>query len=100
MIAEVTIGVDTLSDTAICGSEGSKMLVASGPVAESETAPSKRWVRVEPRKPTPFADKPDLKDGVVYVDEFVHFLGQLYNRDVTEEDTVTVIHFSEIRSSV
>jgi hypothetical protein len=24
------------------------------------------------------------------------FLGQLYNRDVTEEDTVTVIHFSEI----
>ena len=26
----------------------------------------------------------------------VTFLGQLYNRDVTEEDTVTVIHFSEI----
>ena len=26
------------------------------------------------------------------------FLGQLYNRDVTEEDTVTLIHFSEIQS--
>jgi hypothetical protein len=26
------------------------------------------------------------------------FLGQLYNRDVSEEDTVTVIHFSEIQS--
>jgi hypothetical protein len=27
------------------------------------------------------------------------FLGQLYNRDVSDEDTVTVIHFSEIRPS-
>jgi hypothetical protein len=25
------------------------------------------------------------------------FLGQLYNREVTDEDTVTVIRFSEIR---
>jgi hypothetical protein len=33
------------------------------------------------------------------LDEFVVFLGQLYNRDVSDEDTVTVIHFSEIRSS-
>ena len=30
-------------------------------------------------------------------DEMTRFLGQLYNRDVTEEDTVTVIHFSEIQ---
>jgi hypothetical protein len=29
----------------------------------------------------------------------VHFLGQLYNRPVSESDTVTVIHFSEIRSA-
>jgi hypothetical protein len=28
----------------------------------------------------------------------VVFLGQLYNRDVTAEDTVTVIHFSEIHA--
>ena len=28
----------------------------------------------------------------------VVFLGQLYNRDVSDEDTVTVIHFSEIHA--
>ena len=38
-------------------------------------------------------DNPELR----HVDEFATFLGQLYNRGVTEEDTVTVIHFSEIR---
>ena len=32
------------------------------------------------------------------LDEFVDFLRKLYNRDVREDDTVTVIHFSEIRS--
>ena len=26
-----------------------------------------------------------------------HFLAQLYNRDVTEDDTVTVIRFSAIK---
>ena len=31
------------------------------------------------------------------LDEFVDFLRKLYNRDVREDDTVTVIHFSEIR---
>ena len=30
-------------------------------------------------------------------DEMAHFLSQLYNRDVTEDDTVTVIRFSAIR---
>jgi hypothetical protein len=30
-------------------------------------------------------------------DEMATFLGQLYNRDVTSEDIVTVIRFSEIR---
>jgi hypothetical protein len=30
-------------------------------------------------------------------DEMATFLGQLYNRDVTPEDIVTVIRFSEIR---
>ena len=29
-------------------------------------------------------------------EEMATFLGQLYNRDVTEENTVTIIHFSEI----
>ena len=31
------------------------------------------------------------------LDEFVDFLRRLYNRDVREDDAVTVIHFSEIR---
>ena len=37
-------------------------------------------------------DNPEIRR----VEEMATFLGQLYNRDVTEEDTVTVIHFSEI----
>ena len=32
-------------------------------------------------------------------EEMAHFLGQLYNRDVTEEDVVTVIRFSAIKQS-
>ena len=31
-------------------------------------------------------------------EEMAHFLSQLYNRDITEEDTVTVIRFSAIKS--
>jgi hypothetical protein len=31
-------------------------------------------------------------------EELATFLGQLYNREVSQEDTVTVIRFSEIRS--
>ena len=38
-------------------------------------------------------DNPEIR----HIEEFATFLGQLYNRDVTEDDTVTVIHFSEIR---
>src|SRR5437762_1746737 len=30
-------------------------------------------------------------------EEMAHFLAQLYNRDVSEEDTVTVIRFSAIK---
>jgi hypothetical protein len=29
-------------------------------------------------------------------EDMANFLGQLYNREVSEDDTVTVIHFSEI----
>jgi hypothetical protein len=32
-------------------------------------------------------------------DEMAHFLSQLYNREVTVEDTVTVIRFSAIREA-
>jgi hypothetical protein len=40
-------------------------------------------------------DNPEIR----HIEEFCTFLGQLYNRPVTEADTVTVIHFSEIRGS-
>jgi mannan endo-1,4-beta-mannosidase len=43
-------------------------------VSESEKAPSKRWDRSVPQKKGPYADTPDLGDGVVYEDEFVNFL--------------------------
>ena len=33
-------------------------------------------------------------------DEMVRFLGQLYNRPVTEDETVTVIRFSQIIGSM
>jgi hypothetical protein len=32
-------------------------------------------------------------------EEMAHFLGQLYNREVTPDDQVTVIRFSKIKSS-
>jgi hypothetical protein len=38
-------------------------------------------------------DNPMLKQP----EEMASFLGQLYNRDVTEDDTVTLIRFSAIK---
>ena len=40
-------------------------------------------------------DNPEVRR----TDEMAHFLSQLYNRDVTEQDTVTVISFSAIKSA-
>jgi len=37
-------------------------------------------------------DNPELRR----TEELAHFLGQLYNREVTEDDIVTVIRFSQI----
>ena len=37
-------------------------------------------------------DNPEIR----HADEMARFLSQLYNRDVTEADTVTVIRFSQI----
>ncbi len=45
-----------------------------GPVKEEEKAPSSRFLSSKPRKGKPFADTPDLADGVVYQDELVHYL--------------------------
>ena len=39
-------------------------------------------------------DNPEIRR----VEEMAGFLGQLYNREVSEEDTVTVIRFSQIRA--
>jgi hypothetical protein len=39
-------------------------------------------------------DNPEIRR----VEEMAGFLGQLYNREVSEDDTVTVIRFSQIRS--
>jgi hypothetical protein len=38
-------------------------------------------------------DNPEIR----HTDELCRFLGQLYNRDVTADDTVTVIRFSAIK---
>ncbi len=38
-------------------------------------------------------DNPEIR----HVDELCRFLGQLYNRDVTVDDTVTLIRFSAIK---
>jgi hypothetical protein len=40
-------------------------------------------------------DNPEIRRA----EEMATFLGQLYNRDVSEDDLVTVIHFSEIVGS-
>jgi hypothetical protein len=52
----------------------------------------KRLGEVSPREIT--HDNPELRRA----DEMAEFLSQLYNRDISENDTVTVIHFSEILS--
>jgi hypothetical protein len=39
-------------------------------------------------------DNPEIRRA----DELARFLGQLYNREVTEDDIVTVIRFSQIGS--
>ena len=49
-----------------------------GAVSAGQTAPSSRWVPVQPRKNAPFDLMPDLTDGVVYMDELVNFLVQRY----------------------
>ena len=50
----------------------------AGTVSAADVAPSRRWVRVEPRKGTAFSLTPDRTDGVVYMDELVNMLVQRY----------------------
>ncbi len=46
----------------------------NGNVSEAETAPSARFNRVVLTKGAPFAETPDLTDGVVYMDEYVNYI--------------------------
>lgn len=46
----------------------------NGEVRESQTAPSARWNEIKYAKGSEFSLKPDLDDGVVYMDEFVNYL--------------------------
>ena len=41
-------------------------------------------------------DNPEIRRA----EELAHWLGQLYNREVTEDDTVTLIRFSQIIGSM
>jgi len=45
-----------------------------GAVKEEEKAPGPRWAKVSFHKKGPYGASPDLKDGVVHIDEFVNFL--------------------------
>ncbi len=51
----------------------------------------KRLAELSPREIE--HDNPEIRRP----EEKAHFLGQLYNRDVSEDDTVTVIRFSPIK---
>ena len=53
----------------------------------------KRLTELSPREIE--HDNPEIRRP----EEMAHFLGQLYNRDVTEQDEVTVIRFSAIKQS-
>jgi len=46
----------------------------NGTVSAEEAAPSPRWNKVILTKGAPFAETPDLTDGVVYMDEYVNYI--------------------------
>jgi hypothetical protein len=52
----------------------------------------KRLAELSPREIE--HDNPEIRRN----DEMANFLGQLYNREVSDDDIVTVIRFSEIRA--
>ena len=56
----------------------------NGTVTEEETAPSDRWNKVVLTKGEPFADEPDLTDGIVYMDEYVNYIIKKLGDSTTE----------------
>ena len=76
--------------TVLCGARyGQRERIFDAVIDKVEVKPLRE---VSPREIQ--HDNPEIR----HIDEFTHFLGQLYNREVTEDDNVTVIHFSEIRA--
>ncbi len=55
-----------------------------GSVSEEESAPSSRWNEVRLTKGSDFAEAPDLKDGIVYMDEYVNFIINTLGDSTTE----------------
>ena len=53
---------------------GYAALDKKGAVSEQETAPSPRWAQVVIQKKGALSPEPDLTDGKVFLDEFVHYL--------------------------
>ncbi|HVZ79384.1 MAG TPA: glycoside hydrolase family 44 protein [bacterium] len=64
-------GMDTLMTIPMAGYVAADK---SGEVSDTETAPSKRWKKVEFHKKGAYTLDPNPEDGVVYEDEFVDFL--------------------------
>jgi len=74
--------------TVLCGSRfGTRERVFDAVIDKVEV---KRLAEVSPREIE--HDNPELRRA----EELARFLSQLYNRDVTEDDIVTVIRFSQI----
>ena len=75
----------------LCGNRfGARELVFDAVIDKVEV---KRLGDLSPREIE--HDNPEVRR----TDEMAHFLSQLYNREVSEEDTVTVIRFSAIKPS-
>lgn len=51
---------------------------ADGDIGATPDFVRRRLARNEPKKPGAFSDTPDLKDGVVYQDEFIHHLETVF----------------------
>jgi len=71
------VGLDSLVTLPLAGFVAADK---DGEVSPEETAPSKRFVKMAFRKKGSFSLVPNLKDGVVYEDEFVNFLAAKFHK--------------------
>lgn len=54
-----------------------------GPIMSDQVAPSVRWNAVSFKKRAPFELKPDTKDNMVYMDEYLNFIINRYGKSST-----------------